>query len=393
MYIFVIKHTKEKILEDGKKVAVESTRLIKSLQESLGSIRELLIDNSQIAYIKNYTTIDKLLRSSQARATFLSQSPRFIIESISMILLTLVAYNLSKQANEISSIIPILGGFTLVAQRILPILNQSFQSWTYIRNMQPTLEQLVILLDQKVPKNYECKVKSIPFNKLIRFNNISFRYASSDIFAVNQFNLEIHKGQKIGLIGETGSGKSTIVDILMGLLDPISGNLEVDGLKITKENKIGWQINIAHVPQSIFLIDSSIAENIALGISSSEIDFTRVKLAAEKAKISELIESLPNKYNTLVGERGAKLSGGQRQRIGIARALYKGSDIIILDEATSALDPTTEESLMVSLNELSNNVTIIMIAHRLSTLKNCDMILQISDGEISKIGTFEDFNN
>jgi ATP-binding cassette subfamily B protein len=207
---------------------------------------------------------------------------------------------------------------------------------------------------------------------------------------LNQFNLEIPKGGRVGFIGETGSGKSTLLDILMGLLDPVSGYLEVDGLKISIENKQSWQKHIAHVPQSIFLNDSSIAENIAFGVEPHEIDLERVKQAAIQAQISETIELLPKKYQTHVGERGVRLSGGQRQRLGIARALYKEADVIVLDEATSALDNETEKALMVAIRSLSKRTTVLMIAHRLTTLRDCDMIVELGSGSVLRVGSYQE---
>jgi ATP-binding cassette subfamily B protein len=192
----------------------------------------------------------------------------------------------------------------------------------------------------------------------------------------------------VGFIGSTGAGKSTLLDIVMGLLEPTAGTLMVDGFPITAANKRGWQAHIAHVPQAIFLADTSIEENIAFGVPKNQIDFNRVKQAAQQAQISEIIETWPQKYRTFVGERGVRLSGGQRQRIGIARALYKQADVIIFDEATSALDNETEEAVMQAIDGLSNNLTILIIAHRLTTLKNCTEIVELANGAIARLGSY-----
>lgn len=390
IYGVIITVTKRKILRDGQKVASESSRLIQNLQEGLGGIRDVLLDNSQEVYTKTYRAADQALRRAQASSLFISQSPRFGMESLSMVLIALLAYSMSKQPSDVSTAIPLLGAFALGAQRLLPILQQSFYGWTNIRGMQPTLKVVLDLLDQPLPKSFDHKVELIKFNKSIRFSDVSFRYASSGSEVLNQFNLEIPKGSRVGFIGETGSGKSTVLDLLMGLLDPVSGSIEVDGVAISSQNKLAWQKHIAHVPQTIFLGDSSIAENIAFGIEPGEIDLSRVEKASKQAQISDMIEALPRQYETLVGERGSRLSGGQRQRIGIARALYKEADVIVLDEATSALDNETEEALMKSIRQLNKNITVLMIAHRLTTLKDCDMIVELASGVVLRVGTYDD---
>jgi ATP-binding cassette subfamily B protein len=201
-------------------------------------------------------------------------------------------------------------------------------------------------------------------------------------------SLTIPKGSRVGFIGTTGAGKSTLLDILMGLLRPSSGSLEIDHQIITEANHRAWQMHIAHVPQTIFLADSTIEENIAFGVRRDKIDYNRVRQAARQAQISETIETWPEKYQTCVGERGVRLSGGQRQRIGIARALYKQADLIIFDEATSALDRETEQAVMQAIDGLSDDLTILIIAHRLTTLQNCTQIVELADGTIARVGSY-----
>lgn len=390
IYAVIISLTKRKILRDGQKVASESSRLIQNLQEGLGGIRDVLLDSSQEVYTQTYRATDQVLRRAQASSLFISQSPRFGMEALGMVLIAVLAYGMSKQPSGVSSAIPLLGAFALGAQRLLPILQQAFYGWTNIRGMQPTLKSVLVLLDQPLPKSLDTPTQLIPFEKSIRFNDVSFRYATSENAVLNQFNLEIPKGSQVGFIGETGSGKSTLLDILMGLLDPTEGYLEVDGLRISPLNKQGWQQRIAHVPQAIFLSDSSIAENIAFGVEPHDIDLARVRQSAMQAQIAETIESLPRQYQTHVGERGVRLSGGQRQRIGIARALYKEADVIVLDEATSALDNETEEALMGAIRGLSKRITVLMIAHRLTTLRDCDMIVELGSGGVLRVGSYQE---
>jgi len=210
---------------------------------------------------------------------------------------------------------------------------------------------------------------------------------------LKDIDLKITKGGRYGFIGATGCGKSTLLDIVMGLLQPTEGVLEIDGGAIRESNFRSWQAHIAHVPQTIFLSDSSIAENIAFGTPKNQIDLARVKQVARQAQISEIIESWPKQYDTFVGERGIRLSGGQRQRIGIARALYKQADVIILDEATSALDSNTELAVMEAIEGLDREITLLIIAHRLTTLKNCTQVVEMGDGGVKRIGSYDDIVN
>lgn len=390
IYALIIILTKKRILYNGRKIAFESSRLIKSLQEGLGGIRDILLDNTQSVYCKSYQTTDRALRQAQGSNLFISQSPRFGMEALGMVLIAILAYGLSSKSDGVSTAIPLLGAFALGAQRLLPILQQAYYGWTNIRGMQSTLASVLDLLDQPVPSDsLEDNSGSIVFEKHICLNNVSFQYPTSQIKILDQLNLMIPKGSRVGIVGATGSGKSTLLDMLMLLLEPASGAIEIDGVELNAFNRLAWQKHIAHVPQTIFLTDSSIAENIAFGVERANIDFDRVKRAAIQAQISETIESLPKQYDTYVGERGVRLSGGQRQRIGIARALYKEADVIILDEATSALDNETEEALISSINALSKDITVLMIAHRLTTLKGCDMIVELGASGVVKVGNYQ----
>lgn len=222
---------------------------------------------------------------------------------------------------------------------------------------------------------------------------MNFRYENQLPIVLKDINLNIKKGSRIGFIGSTGGGKSTLIDIIMGLLSPSGGTLEIDGQVITSSNNRAWQDHIAHVPQTIFLADSTIEENIAFGIPREMIDSSRVRAAAQQAQIAETIEAWPSQYQTIVGERGVRLSGGQRQRIGIARALYKQADVIVFDEATSALDYETEEAVIQSIKGLSENLTLIIVAHRLTTLKYCSQIVELQDGSIKRICSYDEVIN
>ena len=217
----------------------------------------------------------------------------------------------------------------------------------------------------------------MPFEKAIELQNLGFQYSIDTPMIFKNINLKITKGSTVGFIGETGCGKTTLLDIIMGLLYPTEGEILIDNKIIDETNRRPWQSNIAHVPQNVYLSDSSITDNIAFGISKDEIDYEKIKSVAKQAQISEIIESLKDGYDTFVGEQGIKLSGGQRQRIGIARALYRDANVLIFDEATSSLDTVTEKFVMDSIGSLGKNLTILIIAHRLTTLKQCDYVVEV----------------
>jgi ATP-binding cassette subfamily B protein len=227
------------------------------------------------------------------------------------------------------------------------------------------------------------------FRNTISFEDVGFRYGDGDA-AIRNLSLKVRKGERIGILGETGSGKSTFLDLLMGLLDPTEGEIRVDGRGLGDDNRADWQSLIAHVPQVIFLADSSIAANIAFGEAPETIDMDRVRAAAKRAQIDSFITTLPDGYETEAGERGVRLSGGQRQRIGIARALYKDASVLVLDEATSALDDKTEISVMAALSEAGRDLTIFMIAHRLSTLSGCDRLVRLEGGRVAAVGGYDE---
>ena len=394
IYILLTKYTRHNKIKNSRVIAEQSTQIIKSLQEGLGGIRDVLIDGSQHVYCELFQRANAPLRKSQANNQEVSHSPRFIMESLGMILIAGLAYYLFNQPDGASKAIPIIGILALGAQKMLPIMQQSYQAWSSIQGSYASLQDTLLLLNQRFPSNsFNKKILKINFNRDIKFDKVSFRYHSDFHNVIKHLSLSIHKGDRLGVIGATGSGKSTMIDILMGLLEPTSGALKVDGKAITEKNVRGWQRRIAHVPQAIFLSDTTIAENIAFGVHKKDIDFDRVHDAAHKAQLQDVIDTLPNQYNTIVGERGVRLSGGQRQRIGIARALYKNADILVFDEATSALDNKTEDSVMSSIEALGKEITVIMIAHRTSTLKKCTKIIELADGKIVKIGSYRDIIN
>ena len=392
IYVIVVLLTKNYVRNNSKKISIESTKVIKALQEGLGGIRDVLIDGLQMTYSKEYEKSDTPFRKAHANLIILGDTPRYLIEGLGMILISILAFYLSSNSDTFLSTIPTLGAFALGAQRLLPVLQQAYASWTNMNGAMDNLSDILELLNQRAT-NYYNKTKKINFRNSITIQNLYFKYDKSKDWVIKDLNFSISRGETIGIIGSTGCGKSTLLDIIMGLLYPVNGKLIVDKTEINSKNYQNWVPNISHVPQSIFLSDTTISQNIALGIDESKINYSKLKLSVEKAQLSDFIESLEFGYNTNIGERGVQLSGGQRQRIGIARAIYKGADLTIFDEATSALDSKTENNVMKSIEKLGDNLTVIIVAHRVSTLKSCDRIIELDNGQVKRICSYTELTN
>lgn len=389
IYLLVIFIVKKKLQSDSRLIAKESTSIVKALQEGLGGIRDVLIDGTQEQYCKIYRSADVPLRRAQGNSVVIAYAPRLLVEGLGMSLIAMLAYWLTTGANGgLVNAIPTLGVLALGAQRILPVLQQGYASWVSLQGGARSVQDALDLLDQPVLNSGAAEQHLVSFKNTIEMQDVGFRYTELGANVLQNINILISKGERIGIMGTTGSGKSTLLDVIMGLLYPTQGNLKVDGKIINQANCRAWQTHIAHVPQAIFLADCSIEENIAFGVPYSEIDHERVRIAARKAQIDDVIESMPQQYKTAVGERGVRLSGGQRQRIGIARALYKKSDVIVFDEATSALDNETEKAVMEAIDNIGSETTVLMIAHRLSTLQRCTRIIELQGGEIKRSGTY-----
>ncbi len=386
LYGLIIIGTRKELKTSSIQVAEKSTLVDKSLQESLGGIRDIIIDGTQDLYCKIFGDADYQSRKAQAKIIVISGSPRFLMEALSICTILFSAYTLSQQPTGILGVLPILGAIGLGAQRLLPVLQAAYGSWSAMQGSKASLQESLELLDQPMPSyDFVDSAKKIPFEKEIVLENVAFQYEKNLPKVLLDVNLTIPKGSRVGIIGKTGEGKSTLLDILMGLLLPTEGQIKIDGISINSRNYRQWQRHISHVPQSIYLADISVLENIAFGVPKELINKDRAMLAAKRAQIANTIDNLENGYNTLVGERGVKLSGGQRQRIGIARALYKNADVIIFDEATSALDNETEEAVMEQINILETHLTLIIIAHRKSTLDKCDFIIELDSGKAKRI--------
>ena len=392
-YFLINVSVKTRVKNNSVAIAKNKTKTIKLLQDGLGGVRDIILDKTQEIFLLLYKDADKELRDAESSNSIIEGNPKFLMEAVGVVFVAMLAYMLSVQDGGMQSSLPLLGMLALSAQRMLPALQQSYNAWTAIKGHQSSLLEVVGLLDLPPELGVLDDCEKLPFQNKIQLENVSYYYRQSSILAVKKINLRINRGERIGIIGATGSGKSTLIDILMGLLAPTSGKVTIDGKEITPENIASWRSNVAHVPQFIFLTDGSIRENIAFGIKNDEIDEVRLRNAARCACITEFVERMPDGYNSLVGERGVMLSGGERQRLGIARALYKESEIIILDEATSALDVETENKVMASIEALPTRKTVVMIAHRLSTIINCDKIYVMNNGEIVDFGTYQEVLN
>ena len=394
LYLGIIRYTGKQLKENSKIIAEQSTQMIKSLQEGLGGIRDVLIDGSQEFYSQLYRSADLPMRRASGNNAFIGGGPRYVLEAVGMTLIAAFAYIMSHKEGGMATAIPVLGALALGAQRLLPALQQAYASFSSIRGVEASLKDVLDLLDQPLPEYVNQPSSTpIPFEREIKLTNLSFRYIKETPLVLENINLSIVKGERIGFMGVTGSGKSTLLDIIMGLLPPTDGKLTIDQKPLNSQNRRAWQAHIAHVPQNIYLSDSTIEENIAFGTPKEKIDHQRVKKVAKQAQIADMIEHLKDGYQTLVGERGVRLSGGQRQRINIARALYKKADVLIFDEATSALDSATEQEVMKAIEGLGEKLTILIIAHRLTTLKGCDRIVKFDKDNGFHVGSYQDMVN
>jgi len=390
-YLSITVVSRRRLQHNSRHVADGYTQLVKALQEGLGAIRDVLLDNTQEFYCTIYERADHQFRSAQGENIVIGLSPRYLMEMIVMVLVAITAYALSQRTGGLAAALPVLGALALGAQRMLPALQQAFNAWATMAGTYASLADTINLLDQPLPPD---ALRPVPaatrIRSGVRFSAVRFRYSSTTPWVLDGFDLTIPRGARIGLIGATGCGKTTAMDVLMGLLRPTEGEVLVDDEPLQGERVRAWQQAIAHVPQTLYLADATVAENIALGVGPQDVDLARVRRAAQQAQIADFLESQPAAYQTAVGERGVRLSGGQRQRIGIARALYKRASVLVLDEATSALDSDTERSVMDAIEGLDRELTIIVVAHRLTTLRRFDTIVELAGGRVCAQGSYEE---
>ncbi len=386
-----------KRVEIYSKIELESNySLIRIIQDSLNSIREIIVSNNQEFYTKKFKKNNYNLRRYQGMTGFITTFPRYLFEGIGLLFIGISGFIIYSNIKESGNIIALLGAFALGAQKLLPSMQSAYKSWSLLYFYNKPLDRILKLIKLKTNYNNSIKEK-ISFKNEIKIKNLNFSYKTENDEVSKNISLIIKKGENIGIFGKTGSGKTTLINILMGLLIPNKGNILIDDKELFNKDKTyllkQWKNNISLVPQDIFLYDSSILENIAFCIPKNCIDINRVKQAAKIACADEFIRKTAKGYATIIGDKGVKLSGGQKQRLGLARAIYRNSEILILDESTSALDFKTEKSVIESIfnSESNANLTTITIAHRLSTLRYCDKIIELRNGEIIGLYNNEEY--
>ena len=388
-YIPISIFLKGRLERNSKIVDLGQKKIVRFIQEALGGIRNLILDKSHDFFIKKYNEIDFNLRDAVAENKFLGSVPRYVIEALVVILMALLGLYYAYQPNGMSEGLPIIGFIALASQKLIPNMQQIYRCYASIAGSKENLDDTLKILNQELITNDDDLASQKNFNK-ISLQNISFRYSQDESLIFDNISLDIYKGEKIGIVGVTGGGKSTLIDLILGLLKPESGKILIDENNI--ENvKSSWQKMISHVPQDVYYSDDSFAKNIAFGTDVKNIDQDKLIDASKDARILDYIMQQDEKFNHSLGESGVQLSGGQKQRLGIARALYKDSNLIIFDEATSALDEKTEKNVVNSIQSIDSDKTVLIIAHRLSTIKNADRIVCIENGNILIFNSYAEY--
>ena len=365
-----------------------------TVNEAFGAAKEVKIGRLEQIYVRRFSNFAQIFAKTNASRMVIGALPRYILEAIAFGGILLMILYIISQTGSFNSALPIISLYVFAGYRLMPAVQQIYESFTQLTFIRPSLDKLYDDLKNLHSYKKNQGKNTLPFNKIIKLKNIYYNYPNTSRAALKDISFSIAAKSTVGLVGSTGSGKTTTVDIILGLLEPQKGTLEIDDKVITKQNVKSWQRSIGYVPQQIFLADDTIASNIAFGLEANDINKEAVEKAAKIANLHEfVINELPEKYQTKVGERGVRLSGGQRQRIGIARALYHAPQLLIMDEATSALDYQTEKAVMDAINNLGKNITIILIAHRLNTIKICDKSFILENGEIKKEATYEELIN
>tara|TARA_A100001388_G_scaffold113058_1_gene83191 strand:+ start:2425 stop:4191 length:1767 start_codon:yes stop_codon:yes gene_type:complete len=392
---FILAYCSKNSLKKNSQLVLNSSRnQLKTVQDTLGLFKTIILENKYEYFMNRYKNFDRTLRISQASNQLIRLYPRYLLEGLALFVLAIVSVVIANMSNI--NMLVLAGTLAIGVQRLLPSLQQVYSSWSGLKGNDASIQNVLYFVNSFKTKNLNLKIKNVStnlvkdskfFNSKIILSKIYFKYKSHHKYVLEDINMVIKKGQKIGIKGKSGYGKSTLADIILTIIKPTKGEIKIDGINLYQngvENIQKWRNIISCVPQDIYLANASIAENIALSFDKKEIDYNRLINASKLAKLYEYINKLPEKFETKVGERGVKLSGGQIQRIAIARAFYKGSSVLIFDEPTSSLDNATEEEVIENIYSISNNVTLIIIAHRLSTLKNCDVIYEIKNNTMEE---------
>ena len=394
-YFVLYRLVRQKLESNGQQLSEVSTQRFRLMNEGFGGIKDVLLLNRSHDFITRFHDSGKVFARAQGTNIAISQVPRYFIELIAFgAMISLVLVLIKVHSGNLGEVLPILAVYALAAFKLLPALQQIYSSLSQIKGNTAAFEavkdDLERSFDSQKTSSDTVVSTSIDLKRSIKLRDIEFSYPGKDRPAVDGVNMSIPVNSVIGLVGSSGSGKSTLIDLLLSLLTPQQGGIYVDDVRITADNRRAWQDLLGFVPQSIFLSEGSIAENIAFGIPAKDISLKQVNKALNLANLTELVEQLPDGVNTRVGERGVQLSGGQRQRIGIARALYHEAEVLVFDEATSALDGITEKIVMDAIHEFSGQKTIVMIAHRLKTVEKCDLIYFMEHGKIIDHGTYQE---
>ena len=377
----------------GEQSLQQNNLRFKSIIEAFGASKEVKVGGLEKNFVKNFAKPAKIFALNQASTEIISTLPRFILEAIAFGGILLMILYMMLQSGSFYSALPIISLYVFAGYRLLPALQEIYSSFIQITYTKPSIDKIYQDAKSLEPINLNQEEGILPFNKVISLKNITYNYPNASKVSLKNISLNISFKNTIGIVGATGSGKTTTVDIILGLLEAQKGTLEVDGKIIDKNNIRSWQNSIGYVPQNIYLSDDTIAANIAFGVEPKDIDYKSVEKAAKIANLHDFVlEELPAKYDTIIGERGVRLSGGQRQRIGIARALYNNPNVLIFDESTNSLDNLTEQVIIEALNNLSSQVTIIIISHRIKTIENCNQIFLMDHGKIIARGNYDELS-
>jgi ATP-binding cassette, subfamily B, bacterial PglK len=377
---------RHRIAFNSKEVNQSLASRFKITQEVLGGMRDVVLGHTRQVFTVEFNRVNYSLYRARASNDVIGPTPRCVIEALGMVIIASLAYWLTVHGG-IGYALPTLGALALGLQRLLPLIQQTYNGFVTLGSSSHSIADVLALISHSFLRNTDYTGNPLPFHVEIELRHVTFSYPAQNFPVLADVCMKVRKGARVGILGPTGSGKSTLVDLIMGLLAPAKGSVLVDGFPLEGTKRFAWQKNIAHVPQNPFLLDASFAANIAFGTQESGIDLVRVKRAARDAQLSEFIERQSQGYYTTVGERGMGLSGGQRQRIAIARALYKEVSVLVLDEATSALDRATEDAVMKSIDRLGRDLTIFVIAHRVDTLRSCDMLMHVQSGRVTEVSS------
>ncbi|HEX8263239.1 MAG TPA: ABC transporter ATP-binding protein [Allosphingosinicella sp.] len=382
-YVAVSLLVRPRLRRNSKALAGTMVDRTRTIQEGLGGIRDIILDRSEPLFEAKFRELDSRYRRAQVGTQFVAGAPRFVVEAAGLVAIAVVTLAMSLEPGGVVKAIPVLGALALGAQRLLPLLQQAYYGWSLASGNFQAFRDVIEFMQAPVPEPQPVPARPLAFERELVFDRVGFRYPEGR-FGLVDVDLRIRAGEHVGIAGPTGGGKSTLLDLLMGLLEPDRGEIRVDGRPLDAASRAAWQAGLAHVPQTIYLADDSIAANIAFPRAAEGMDPERLDAAVRAARLDAFLAGLPEGLRTRVGERGVRLSGGQRQRIGLARALYRRPRLLILDEATSALDEATEAAVLAALQELRKDLTLVTVAHRATTLAACDRLIRVEGGRVSE---------